>query len=476
MLKLYYGRENIDKERVMFDEIAATLPLIGQNSGIERIIMLVPDQYTLQAERNAIFGLKVRGLMDLEVLSMNRLAGKVLDETGGSTRVHIDKHGRHMLLSKIISDEDDNLQVFRGLSQSHSFIDMTNNLISEMKQYNTGLSDLKAIMEGMEADTLLHRKLSDIYRIYEKYEEQIEDKYIDTEDYINLFISQIGKSSIVNGTVFWVSGFDYFTPKSIRVIAELIKYGKDVNIVLTEDSSSRDKELFGITRRMGEKIKQASGEHRTAEYYLTEPVTVRNKALEHLERELFAYPYEEYKGGRDAVTFCRAANYYSEAETAAVYILRLVREKGLRFRDIAVICNDMEGRGSIIKRVFDEYGISYFLDQKRSILHNPAVVFISALLDTVTEGWLYEDVFRLLKTGFCPVEQEDWERLENYAIRYRIQGKRWNKDFQYGKSEFGEEEVVRLNEVRKTFAGFIGEFSVEFNKAQTVREKTAALY
>ncbi|NLY70499.1 MAG: hypothetical protein GX076_02280, partial [Clostridiales bacterium] len=474
MLKLYYGRENVDKDKYMFEEIKKSLANIGKPDSAKRVILLVPDQYTLQAERNAFSYLKTVGFIDLEILSINRLAGKVLKQTGGSARVHIDKHGRHMLLSKIINEEDNNLEVFKGMGQSHSFIDMTNNLISELKQYNTDLTALKDIIETLEDDNLLKRKLRDIYRIYEKYDEEIRGKYIDTEDFVSLFVSNIGKSSLVKKTEFWISGFDSFTPKTIEIIKELIKNSKGVSIVLTSDDSSKDSELFKLTRDMMERLK--SGDYRTVKQKLEEPLIHRSSSLEHLERELFAYPFEVFEGPSDNIIFCRAANYYSEAETAAAFICKLVREKGLRYRDIAVICNDMETRAPIIKRVFEEYGISFFLDQKRRVLHNPAIVFITSLLDCITEGWLYDDVFRLMKTGFCPIEENDYEDLENYAVKYKIYGNRWGKDFKYGKNEYDEEDFNRLNQLRKHFFDFISSFKDSFTKAKSVREKTQVLY
>jgi ATP-dependent helicase/nuclease subunit B len=474
MLKLYYGRENLDKDKFMFEEIRKSLANIGRPGCAKRIFLLVPDQYTLQAERNAFSYLNTAGFIDLEILSINRLAAKVLNETGGSARVHIDKHGRHMLLSKIVNEEDNNLEVFKGMGQSHSFIDMTNNLISELKQYNTDLSALESIIETLEEDNLLKRKLKDIYRIYEKYDEEISGKYIDTEDFVSLFASNIAKSSLVEDIEFWISGFDSFTPKTIEIIKELTKNSKGVNIVLTSDEDSKDAEIFRLTRDMMERLKSA--EYRTTKQKLVEPLVSRSSSLEHLERELFSYPYEVFEGDVGDIIFCRAANFYSEAETAASFICKLVREKGLRYRDMAVICNDMETRAPIIKRVFEEYGISFFLDQKRRVLHNPAIVFIISLLDCITEGWLYEDVFRLMKTGFGPIEEDDYEDLENYAVKYKIYGSRWGKDFKYGKKEYDEEELNRLNQLRKGFYDFISSFNDKFKNAKTVKQKTKVLY
>ena len=74
------------------------------------------------------------------MLSMSRLGSRLLSELGGSKRTFIDKYGRHMILSQVAREEKENLQVFRGLESRSSFIDMVNNFISELKQYDFWLA------------------------------------------------------------------------------------------------------------------------------------------------------------------------------------------------------------------------------------------------------------------------------------------------------------------------------------------------
>ncbi|MDD3350772.1 MAG: hypothetical protein PHC40_07985, partial [Eubacteriales bacterium] len=166
MLKVYYGRESQDKEGFLFERIAEVLGRIDKDQ--DRVVLIVPDQYTLQAERNAIAYLKVNGLIDLEILSQGRLADRILSETGGSARVPIDKQGRQMLLSKILSEESQHLNVFQGMERFSSFVGMTNDLISEMKQYNADLPRLAEVIYALDEKSLLSRKLKDIYRLYER--------------------------------------------------------------------------------------------------------------------------------------------------------------------------------------------------------------------------------------------------------------------------------------------------------------------
>lgn len=475
MLRIYYGRENVDKDRVMFEKIGLSLASLGEANSPAHVLLLVPDQYTLQMERNAISRLKVEGLMDLEVLSFSRLAARVLNETGGSRRTPIDKYGRHMLISKIMRDEAENLNAFRGMDKSQSFIELANNFISEMKQHNSSPEEIAGHFDRMEEGSLLKRKLEDIWLIYNRYEEQIKGKYTDVEDHLNFFITKIKESSLVGDGEFWISGFDTFTPKVINIIRELVLCSGRVNLFLTYDGEDKGNGFFYLAEEVISRLKNALPSNMVEEYKIEDHKRQIKPPIAHLENNLFRHPHTEFPDGDDTIRFCRAANIYNEAETAASFIMELIRDKGYRFKDIAVICNDMDGRGAVIKRVFDEYGISYFMDQKRRITHNPAIIFISALLDLIQSSYAYEDVFRLVKTGLTPLDSESGENLENYVIRYRIRGNRWKKDFKYGVKEYSEVEFNCLNSSRKLLMDFIGYYESRNKTSKTVREKTEAL-
>ena len=157
-------------------------------------------------------------------------------------------------------------------------------------------------------------------------------------------------------------------------------------------------------------------------------------------------------------------------------IAELVREKGMRYRDIVIICNDAEVRGSVFRRVFDRYGIPLFIDRKTGILQNPAVEFIFSMMDTVRNGRKFNDVFRMIKTGFSPVDPDSCEELENYCEKYRIRSGRWKKPFVYGLRDEGEEKLERLNRLREAADDFMSRAELLFRNRKTVREKTEALY
>ena len=139
MLKIFHGRENLNKEKFLFDQIG------------KRALLLVPDQFTLEAEQALFRHTGAKALIDVEVLSMSRLGNRLLTELGGSKRTFIDKYGRHMILSEIARANRESLQVFRGLEEKNSFIEMVNNFISEIKQYNCSSADLRQMENLMMA-------------------------------------------------------------------------------------------------------------------------------------------------------------------------------------------------------------------------------------------------------------------------------------------------------------------------------------
>jgi ATP-dependent helicase/nuclease subunit B len=466
MLHIHYGRERLNKDKYLFEKIQG------------ETLLIVPDQYTLQAERDAFFYLGKKGFMDLEVVGISRLGSIVLAEVGGGKRTLINKQGRHMLLTKILTEENQNLQVYKNYRDNTAFIEMTNNFISEMKQFNVSPTNLGEIIETLPDAGFMNRKLSDVLRLYTRYESLIEGKFTDTEDYISLFIEKICLSQTIARSTMWLYGFDYFTPKNLEVIEQLRKAAKDVHVVMTWDYGKTDEDLFRIAGTMIGKLAPDNISQIGDEYVVT-----KNPAIASIEAQLYAMPAEPSKIEK-GITMVASANIYGEAETAAGYILHLIRDKGLFLRDILVICNDLDTRGSIYKRVFAEYGLDLFIDNKRDIMHSPVVNFILALLDILGKSYRTEDVFRLLKTGLGSLTDDEILDLQNYVLKYKIRGSGWKKDFVKGVTdrnlgpteEMRIAELNRLNLIRETVISPILTFGSTFKAASTVSDRVMILY
>lgn len=443
MLTIYYGRESVDKEKFIYEQIS-------RRKG--RTLVIVPDQYTLEAEKQAFRYLQTKGLLNVEIISMSRLGSRLLSEQGGSRKTFIDKYGRHMLLSRIGRECREELQVFGGSMEKNSFLEMTNNFISEMKQYNVGAEDLRSLRKNLTQGNLLDRKLQDLELIFSRYQEAISGKYTDSEDLIDLYTSKISQSSMLKDCDIWVYGFDSFAPKALTVLGNLMAVCREFNIFLTYDQNDYDEELFQLSavvmRRLEEQAQAFGIEHKRVKPTVAEALT-KAAGMQAIEEQLYSARIKP-SADSEGITLVEAASIYGEAESAASHILHLLRDKGMRYRDIVVICNDQNIRGSVIRRVFEEYGIRLFDDKKRSIVSSPVAVFILTMVEVVAGGYQTADLFKVLKTGFTQVSPEDIEILENYAIKYRIHKSMWKKPFVKGQMEYGDDGLEAMEQLRKT--------------------------
>lgn len=465
MLNIYYARESTDKEKFIFENITP-----GS-------FVIVPDQYTLEAERKAFVHMKVKGLPDIEILGFSRLGDKVLNAAGRDRRVLIDKYGRQMLLTGIVLRQKENLEIYRGFEEKNSFVEMVNNLISEVKQHGMNCEGLEAVAEGLDEGSLLRRKLKDICCIFREYEKAIEGRYTDSEDYIDTIVSRIPEAGFISGRTVWIYGFDCFTPKNFDIIGELVRTAGDVNIVMTYDEGGNDAQIFELTGAviaqleklafdMGKdlSVKAIEGYHKN-----------RSAALEHLERQLYSLPAEPSEDC-SGITLVHAAGVYQEAETAALYIMELVRSRGLKYRDIAIICNSMDKTAPVLARVFERYDIPVFIDVKRKIMSTSAVIFILTVMEIIVSGYESSRIFRALKSGFTDFTEDEIEELENYSLKYRITGSGWKKDFTKGLTEYSKEELERLNNIRCRIVQMMSGFDESLKKSHTAGEKIKALY
>ncbi len=442
MLRLFSGRENIDKERFIYDSL--------KERGGEAFV-LVPNQYTLVAEEQALKYLETDCLFDVEILSMNRLGLRILQEQGIESVNMLDKYGRFMLLSMIIRDHADDFEFFAKAAGKISFTAMLNDFISEFKQQDCTLDEIDEMLGENGDDPVLGSKLRELKGVIEAYEEAIKGRFTDSEDYISMYVNAIKDSKLVRGKSIWIYGYDNITPKFASAMMELAGAAESVNFIVNRSDFGLDEKLIASLRHLaGEKGIDISIEEIDGQYALK-----RSETIERIDRYLWkdALCEEDRAANRDFVpgdlTIVSAANPYYEAESAAAYIWHLVRDEGYMMRDIQVIANDEGVMQPIIRRIFAEYGLPVFADTARDITDSAAVGFIVNLLGFLVNRKSTPFLFAMLKTGLSGLEGKDIEELENYARSYHIKGSMWDKPFKYGTEDLGEDRLKKMDEMRE---------------------------
>lgn len=500
MLNIYYGGENIEKEKFIFEHIKG------------RSLLLVPDQFSLQAERDAFFYLDKTGLMDLAVVDFSALGHKILKEAGGPVPPLIDKYGRHMLLTRILEESDDALKIYKGVRGKNSFVERVNMLISEMKRSEVSVDMLREVSESLEDSSFLKYKLKDIVTLFSLYEEAIAGKYLDSEDYITFYGDKMLGSSLVAVSDVWVYGFDTFTPKNMLVLERILKTARSLNIVMTWEDAAKtppersakvdagdpsqsgdaawsgdagflaadDREdLFSLTGYVIRTLTEMAED-------LNEEVTctaIPGPAKDNLWRKLQSPQPEDLQSSlthtaadRGRITAVCTSNIYAEADRAAAYILQLVREHGYRFGDIVVVCNDTGLRSGVIRRTFVRWGIPVFIDQKRKVIQHPVVGFVLSLLEIIGSGYRDSAVMQLIKSGFLGLAEEEQDALENYVQQFKIRGTLWKKPFSRMGDNYTAEDLNRFNELREQVVSVIETARDRIGKYNIAGEKIRGLY
>lgn len=497
MLNIYYGGENIEKEKFIFEHIKG------------RSLLLVPDQFSLQAERDAFFYLDKTGLMDLAVVDFSALGHKILKEAGGPVPPLIDKYGRHMLLTRILEESDDALKIYKGVRGKNSFVERVNMLISEMKRSEVSVDMLREVSESLEDSSFLKYKLKDIVTLFSLYEEAIAGKYLDSEDYITFYGDKLLGSSLVARSDVWVYGFDTFTPKNMLVLERILKTARSLNIVMTwedpaktppersakddagDPSQSGDaawsgdagflaaddrEDLFSLTGYVIRTLTEMAED-------LNEEVTCqaitgsgRDNLWSKTLQEISVHPEAPLQGKDPRITAVCTSNIYAEADRAAAYILQLVREHGYRFGDIVVVCNDTGLRSGVIRRTFVRWGIPVFIDQKRKVIQHPVVGFVLSLLDIIGNGYRDNAVMQLIKSSFLGFAEEEQDALENYVQQFKIRGTLWKKPFSRMGDNYTAEDLNRFNELREQVVSVIETARDRIGKYNTAGEKIKGLY
>lgn len=474
MVRFVLGRSGNGKTRYIFDEISHNLI---SNSN-KKMILLVPEQYTLQAERDLIDHLRLPGLIHLEVFSITRLAERVFEETGGIKKVLINEQGRQMALRKVVEELSPHLSLYSRASRQPGFIEQCAGLMSEFKQNMVGREELARLQEVFH-DRLLRDKLHDAALIYQGLTLLLEDThFIDNDDYLLALIDRMHQTASLQGAFIWVDSFVTFSPLTLRVIQELMLLSSDISITLTLDphASPRDAELFEPSRRallrLQEFAVKSSLKFDTIALFPQPHLDSRRPELRHLESELFAFPAHPLDRKMDSISILACSNIYDEIEYLAREMITQAREKGLRWREMAVICGDIETYGPLLKRTFEEYGIPCFIDNKRSVMNNPLVRFILSLIDTIQNGYLPLDIMSYLKTGLMDLSRSDCEALENYILRLGIKGRRWKKPFIRG----SERELEQMEALRQKIIGPLETLETEWILKPNCRARIATLF
>lgn len=485
-LQFIFGNSGSGKSHCLYQDIVSRSVRHPQKN----YLVLVPEQFTMQTQKDLCLMHPRGGIMNIDVLSFGRLAHRVFEEVGEDNRTVLDDEGKNLVLRKIANNFEDELTVLKGNLKKQGYISEVKSVISEFTQYGVDFDRLDEFMDTVSPDSYLYYKLRDIRRVYEGFEDYLSGRYITKEEMLDVLSRVVPESEILKRSVVALDGFTGFTPVQDRLLGELLRVCDRV-IVTVEMDEREDPfvyrhpyQLFALSKQMVTSLVKIAQE---AGVEIEEPVCLYDtppKRFEHnaqmafLETNLFRYSGAKYEGENSALSLHEARNPRMEAGGAAEGIRYLVREKGYHYRDIAVITSDMEVYADALEKACAAFDIPIFMDHKKSILLNAFVEYLRSLLAMTEQNFTYESVFRYLRTGLSGFADDEVDRLENYCLALGIKGyKSWQQVWTRTTAEAGEDELAELNHLRVRFVEKIQELVfVLKQRSKTVRDITLAVY
>ena len=450
-------------------------------------LYIVPEQFTMSAQRELVLAHPRKGILGIEVLSFARLAWRIFEETGETTPDVLTETGKNLILRRVAGEHRQELTLFRNRIDQPGYISRVKSVLSEFAQYEIGSRELAELIRCSESRPQLKYKLMDLKILSDAFDRFREDRFITNEEVLDRLCAHAGDSDLLRKSCLVFDSFSGFTPVQRKVLGVLLRICPEILVTVTipEDESAEgaieEHELFASGKKQARDLLTLARESGAA---ILDPVVLGSEKkrhapgsrLEHLEQNLFrehAKPYPAAgDGGREGTDAAQEETQIrlhtsdhpaEEAAFAARTIRRMMDEEQIHCREIAVITGSLPDYENHIRREFALRQIPFFIDRKVPLTANPCLEFIRGAIETEAKGFSYESVMRMLRTGFASFSPDEVDRTENYILACGIRGrKRWEKPWQEIPGTMTEEDAAVCEKVRSALMERLGRFDEVF--------------
>lgn len=426
----------------------------------QRYFIIVPEQFTMQAQKDIVSRHPHHGTMNIDIVSFQRLAYRVFEELAVENLQVLDDMGKSMVLRKVAAQKRRELVLFQGHLNQTGFVSQLKSMLSEFYQYGITPQILREMAE-LAGTPLFRQKLKDFAVMFEGFQEYIAGHYITTEEVLDVLCVVMPRSAIVKNSVIALDGYTGFTPVQYRLLELCLIHARQVTVTVTADrktsvyEAARMQNLFYMSSQMVQHLTKLAEDNRVTkleDIWLETggPRFRTSPQLGWLEQHLFRYYRSSYEGeDKQSLELYQGNHPTGEISFVVHRIQKLLREEGMRYRDLAVVTGDLAGYGKEIAHQFEQNQIPFFMDDKKNVLDNPMVELIRGALEAIQRDFSYEGVFRYLRTGLVTEEREMLDRMENYVIAMGIRGSnRWREPWNRTYREAADLNLEELNAFR----------------------------
>ena len=445
-----------------------------------RHVILVPEQFTMQTQRDILAAHPRQASVNIEVLSFERLAYRVMSEHSSESFTVLTEMGKQMLLRRASEDSSRELTVFSGSIRRPGFLRSLSEMISEFYQYDSG--DLAEIAGQFYDQPLLKRKLADLGTIKKTFEARRENGQITAEELLPGLLRLLPGSDYMAGCRLYIDGFTGFTPVQLSILDLLMSQSSNMEITLllpeTEagEKENRPTDLFFMGKTTADALKKAAEEKKIGCEKIVLREDVRHAGspeLKFLTDHFMRFGKKAvYDGECSGISVSRLRNEAAEAVFAAQTISQLVKEEGYRYRDIAVVTGDTETYRRYLITEFQKAGIPFFCDSRKGLAGDPLAEYLLCALEIISADFSYESVMRFIRCGIGPLEPERADLFDTYLYITGIRGRKaYASDFGWCPERYLEEKMEQINAAREELVHVLSDLTALAGKGTHTGEE-----
>lgn len=472
MLHLIIGRDWTVNRQEILTRISRDV-----QQGRGNRILMVPELISHDTERRLCAAAGDTASRYAEVLSFTRLARRVSDSAGSAAMECMDNGGRVVAMAAAARNLHSRLKAYASVETRPEFLTGLIYAVDEFKRCcitSETLARASGMVEGSFA-----QKLEELALLMEGYDAICARGKRDPRDQMTWCLEQLEETDYAAGHEFYIDGFPDFTRQHLLILEHLIRESPSVTVSLNCDAVGSRKMAF---EKAGETARQILDcARRAGVKYTVEVLEQVPDVLAGIRDRLFQGHIQGGEGAQALKVF-RAETPYMEAMGAAEQVMELVRG-GCRFRDINLVCTDMNVYAPLVRQIFHRFSIPVYQSGNEDILQQSVVATVLHALDAALSGFEQRSVIQYLRSALSPLDMDSCDDVENYAVIWGIRGNKWTKSWENHPEGLSVEwndayrkRLVTLNRNRETAIGPLERLRRRFLEAPALDEQILALY
>lgn len=429
MLDIITGGVRSSREKMFIDRICDAA------SAGERVLVIVPDQFSFEYDKMLYEALGVQLFNRIKSTGFERLAEGIVDRYGSRAKDTANENAQMILMYRAVRrfEKEGSVKYYKKSLGKGAFIGELTGMLPQLRRSGISPDMLQLAAERLEGSISL--KLLDLSQIYRNYMEELEAANMKDKLSVMAEAAELSKeNAIFDGMTVFVSAFHDFSFDEKQMLDRCIKESKNVTVSLLLDDAfiSRCKtHPFDITLGTEQAlVDMAKSHNKKVSFARAKDVSANSMEIMQLSERLFDFNRVKYKASSDSVQVLAADDMYEEADFICAEICRLVREMGYSYNDIVIAVRDMESFSSIIESSLERYDIPFFLDKRDSVDASAIVHYIDSIFKTVlTRKFRTDNIMKLIKSPLFSLLNYEISDLEDYCIRWGVDGDMWVKDF-----------------------------------------------